>query len=71
VRTVPSQSSYSDREFAAKYAICLKESREARFWLRVANAKSLGNTARRKYLLEQSNELIAIYATIVRKLKGK
>jgi four helix bundle protein len=66
-----SKSSYSDREFASKNAICLKESREARFWLRVANAKSLGNTARRRYLLQESNELVAIYATIVRKLKGK
>ena len=66
-----SKSSYSGREFAAKNAICLKESREARFWLCVANAKSLGNTARRQYLLQESNELIAIYATIVRKLKGK
>jgi len=66
-----SKSSYSDREFASKNAICLKESREARFWLRVANAKSLGNAARRKYLLQESNELVAIYATIVRKLKAK
>ena len=66
-----SKSSYSDREFASKNAICLKESREARFWLRVANAKSLGNADRRKYLLQESNELVAIYVTVVRRLKGK
>jgi four helix bundle protein len=66
-----SKSSYSDREFAAKNAICLKESREARFWLRVANAKSLGNPGRRQYLLRESNELVAIYVTIVRSLKSK
>ncbi len=66
-----SKSSYSDREFASKNAICLKESREARFWLRVANAKSLGNAARREYLLQESNELVAIYVTVVRKLKGE
>jgi four helix bundle protein len=66
-----SKSSYSDREFASKNAICLKEAREARFWLRVANVKSLGNKVRRTCLLQESNELVAIYATIVRQLKGK
>jgi four helix bundle protein len=66
-----SKSSYSDRELSAKNAICLKESREARFWLRVAHSKSLGNTAHLKYLLEESNELVAIYVTIVRRLKGE
>jgi hypothetical protein len=59
------------REFAAKNAICLKESREARFWLRVADAKRLGDERRRKYLLQESNELVSIYVVIVRKLKAK
>jgi four helix bundle protein len=66
-----SKSAYSDKEFAAKNAICLKESREARFWLRVADAQALGNKDRRRYLLQESNELVAIYAVIVRKLKAK
>src|SRR5258706_15160305 len=61
-----SKSSYSDKEFAAKNAICLKESREARFWLRVADAKRLGDERRRKYLLQESNELVSIYVVIVR-----
>ena len=66
-----SKSSYSDKEFASKNAICLKESREARFWLRVADAKALGNSDRRKRLLQESNELVSIYAVIVRKLKAR
>ena len=66
-----SKSSYSDEEFAAKNAICLKECREARFWLRVADAKRLGQESRRALLLRESNELVSIYAAIVRKLKGK
>jgi len=66
-----SKSSYTDKEFAAKNAICLKECREARFWLQVANRKSLGKTERRKYLLQESNELVAIYVTSVRKLQAK
>ena len=66
-----SKSSYSDKEFAAKNAICLKECREARFWLRVADAKQLGHEGRRKRLLQESNELVSIYAVVVRKLKIK
>ena len=66
-----SKSAYSDKEFAAKNAICLKESREARFWLRMADAKRLGNSVLRKRLLQESNELVSIYVVIVRKLKAK
>jgi four helix bundle protein len=66
-----SKSAYSDKEFAAKNAIALKECREARFWLRVPAAKSLGNPARRERLLRESNELVAIYVVTVRKLKAK
>ena len=68
---VESKSAYSDKEFAAKNVICLKECREARFWLRVADAKRLGSEGRRKYLLQESNELVSIYVVIVRKLKSK
>jgi hypothetical protein len=39
--------------------------------LRVAAAKSLGNATKRSYLLQESNELTAIYAASVRKLKAK
>jgi four helix bundle protein len=66
-----SKSSYSDKEFAAKNAICLKECREARFWLRLAEAKTLGDKNRRTYLLQESNQLVSIYAVIVKKLKAK
>ena len=66
-----SKSAYSDKEFAAKNAICLKECREARFWLRLADAKSLGNRDLRRRLLQESNELVSIYVVIVRKLKAK
>jgi four helix bundle protein len=64
------KSSYSGKEFASKNAISLKESREARYWLRLAAAKNLGNAARRAALLREANELVAFYATIVRRLKG-
>jgi four helix bundle protein len=66
-----SKSAYSDKEFASKNAICLKECREARFWLRVAEAKSLGDPKKRKELLRESNELVSIYVVVVRNLQSK
>ena len=54
------KSAYSRREFRSKNAISLKESREASFWLRVAQAKCLGNAKRRGQLLDESNQLISI-----------
>ena len=65
------KSSYSDPEFLAKNTICLKEAREAHFWLRLADVKALGDPRRRKYLLQESHELVSIYVTVVRKLKAK
>jgi four helix bundle protein len=62
------KSAYSRREFAHKNAISLKECREARFWLRIAAAKSLGNKDRRAYLLGESNQLISIFTASVRNL---
>jgi len=37
----------------------------------VADVKALGNSDRRKRLLQESNELVSIYAVIVRKLKAR
>src|SRR5262245_42238128 len=66
-----SKSSYSTREFAAKNSICLKESRESLFWLRLAEVKQLGSPNARQHLLCESDQLVAIYVTVVRKLRGK
>src|SRR5262245_41833818 len=63
------KSAYTDKEFAAKNSICLRESREALFWLRVADAKSLGSPQRRSALLREANELVSIYVVVVRNLQ--
>jgi four helix bundle protein len=63
------KSAYSRREFAAKNGISLKESREANYWLRLAEAKSLGNAEKRRHLLRESHEFIAILTTSVRRLQ--
>ena len=51
---------YSRRELAAKNAISLKESRESKYWPRVAAAKSLGKKELREWLLQESDEFVAM-----------
>lgn len=65
------KSSYTDREFAAKNSIVLRECREARFWLRLADVKALGNRSTRSRLLQEADELVSIYSKVVQKLKAK
>jgi len=66
-----SKSAYSAKEFAAKNAICLKESRETVFWLRLAEMKQLGDATTRHELLEEATQLVAIFVTIVRTLQTR
>jgi four helix bundle protein len=63
------KAAYSRLEFAAKNSISLKECREARFWLRLAEAKSLGDAARRSRLLRESDQLAAIFTATVKALQ--
>jgi len=57
------KAAYSRRDFAAKNSISLRESRESKYWLRVAEAKSLGNQAKRRHLLQESDEFVAMLTT--------
>jgi four helix bundle protein len=63
------KASYSRREFTAKNAISLKECREAHFWLRVTEAKSLGDQQTRCRLLRESDQLVAIFTSSVKRLQ--
>jgi four helix bundle protein len=63
------KAAYSRREFSAKNAISLKECREAKYRLRVAEAKSLGNKQECARILGEADELIAILTTTVRRLQ--
>ena len=63
------KAAYSRKEFAAKTAISLKECREVNYWLRLAEAKSLGNHLKRANVLRESNELIAILTVCVKRLQ--
>jgi four helix bundle protein len=66
-----SQGAYSRRDLAAKNAISLKESKESKYWLRVATAKSLGNKELRDWLLGESDEFVAMLTVSVRRLQSE
>jgi four helix bundle protein len=64
------KGSYSRREFAAKNAIVLREAREARLWLRIVLACDLaGDNHEARRLYDESDQLVAIFITAVRKLR--
>jgi four helix bundle protein len=64
------KGSYSRREFAAKSAIVLKEAREARLWLRVILACRLASEAEARPLYDEANQLVGIFISSVRRLRG-
>ena len=63
------KAGYSRRDFTAKTAISLKECREAKYWLRVADATALGPSGARNRLLAESDELVAILTVSIRRLQ--
>jgi four helix bundle protein len=64
-----SKAAYSRRELAAKNAISLKESHESKYWLKVAQEKSLGPKELREWLLQESDEFVAMLTVGVRRLQ--
>ena len=64
-----SEAAYSRRELASKTSISLKESKEAKYWLRVAKAKSLGKSELRDWLLQECDEFAAMLTWSVRRLQ--
>ena len=51
--------SYSD--FIHKIGIVEKEASETQFWLEICDDRSLGHEAQRKWLLNESGQLLAIF----------
>lgn len=58
------------RDFIAKTCIALKESREAHYWLRLAEVVPSPPVPRAGALRREANELISILTTIVKKAQS-
>ncbi|HYM61892.1 MAG TPA: four helix bundle protein [Thermoanaerobaculia bacterium] len=57
----------SKADFIAKCRISLKEARESHYWLRLLDATEIVQTPQIAPLVQESNELVAILTTIVKK----
>jgi len=63
------KAAYSRRDFTAKNSIVLKEARESRLWLRVIIAENLAPIDEVRLLLDEANQLVAIFTTSVKRLR--
>ncbi len=64
------KESVSTRDYVHKLKICVKELREAQTWLRMAQATGFRQTDLQA-LIAESDELIAICVTCVRRATGR
>ena len=62
--------SQSKADFTAKMYISCKEARETHYWLRLLVATDLVAAEKLVSLLDESNQLVAILTTIVKKAKA-
>jgi len=62
------QAGSSKADFKNKVRISLKEARESNYWLRVLKALQETNDDELNYLIQESNELKKILATILNKM---
>jgi four helix bundle protein len=68
--TEEAKAAYSRREFGAKNSVALKESREARFWLRLIDRCELADdAAKTRLLLNEAGELVGILTATVRTVR--
>jgi len=65
-----SKGGQSRADFLSKVSISLKEARETRYWLRLLVATDLIPESQLTPLLDESNQIVAILTTIVKKLKS-
>lgn len=63
-------ASQSQADFTAKMSIACKEARETHYWLRLLAATEVLPPARLADLTGESNELVAILTTIVKKSRS-
>src|SRR5262249_580655 len=64
------KSGESRRDFVHKYSIAQKEARESLYWLKLLLKADLLPATRLEPLIQETNEIIAIITTIIKKAKA-
>ena len=62
------QGAFSKDDFKYKTSICLKESREANYWLRIIKEAAISNDGKLNDLIQESYELKNIFGSIMKKI---
>lgn len=65
-----SKGGQSRADYVSKVSISLKEAREAHYWIRLLIASNVISEKQLASLLNESDQLVAILTTIVKKLKS-
>lgn len=65
------QASQSRADFISKYSIACKEARETHYWLRLLATTGVIERQQVEPLIKESDELVAILTTIIKKLRAK
>lgn len=65
------QASQSEADFLSKYSIACKEARETHYWLRLLSETDLVSSDRLIDLIQETDELIVILTSIIRKIRAK
>ena len=65
------QGAFSKDDFRYKISICLKEAKESNYWLRIVKETKIDTSETIDRLINESDELKKILASILLKLKSK
>jgi four helix bundle protein len=66
---IEAREALSKKDFAMRVKICRKEVKESAYWLRLLEVRSDSLEKQRQTLIDESTELLKIFASIVEKTK--
>ena len=64
---IEANEALSKKDFVLHIKICRKEAKESRYWLRLIEALDAGPAGERESLLQEAQELMNIFGSIIRK----
>ena len=68
---IEAQEAVSEKDFLYKISYCLKEAKEARYWLQIIEESSLLRSENLSSLLRESEEIVKILVITLKKLRSK
>jgi four helix bundle protein len=63
------KAAYGRRDFGYRNGVVLREARESHFWLRLIGAAGMADQKLLQPLIDEANELVAIYTVTVKKTR--